>query len=117
MHLCFKFYHIICIFFLIYLLLIIIFSCNNGYFCKANYDILKYLDHHIKAEESTYDGDWIAGLEVSLDFVNNYCKNASGVVSKTIVVFSELGSTSSYEEKYDSLLEKTAETGIQVYFL
>merc|ERR1712051_576298 len=90
---------------------------NNGVFSSANYDVLKYLDHHIKAEKSSYNNsDWIAGLEVSIDYIKRHVEKSPGPVGdKAIAIFSDLGCPSRFEEKFDSLVEKVANSGIGIH--
>ena len=93
-------------------------SYNNGVFSTANYEVLKYLDHHIKAEKSNHNSDWIAGLEVSIDYIKRHVEKSPGPVGdKAIAIFSDLGCPSKFEEKFDSLVEKVANAGIEIHLL
>ena len=93
-------------------------SYNNGFFSTANYEVLKYLDHHIKAEKSNHNSDWIAGLEVSIDYIKRHVEKSPGPVGdKAIAIFSDLGCPSKFEEKFDSLVEKVSNAGIEIHLL
>ena len=42
---------------------------NEGLFSGADFNILKYLEQHIKAEMSDeHESDWMAGVQVAMDF-------------------------------------------------
>ena len=76
------------------------------------------MDHHIKAEKSNHNSDWIAGLEVSIDYIKRHVEKSPGPVGdKAIAIFSDLGCPSKFEEKFDSLVEKVANSGIEIHLL
>ena len=92
-------------------------SYNEGNFATADYNTLEYLDHHIKAEKSNIESDWISGLEVATDFIKSQAASSSAVKEKDIILFSDLGCPSKSEKKFDSLYQDIKSNGIDVSFM
>ena len=78
---------------------------------------MEFLDHHIKAEKSHIESDWISGIEVAADFINRFASGSCAVKDKHIILFSDLGCPSKTEEKFDTLLEEIRNKGIELSYL
>lgn len=78
---------------------------------------MEYLERHIQSEQSFYESDWLAGVEVAVDSLIAHCQVSSAVKEKRVLVVSDLASGSKYEHKFDSILERANNELIEISFL
>ena len=91
---------------------------NDGLFTKSDFNIVQYLERHIKAEKSDNEVDWILGLEVGLEYLNTqkYLDTAQSTGCKKLVLVSDLACPCD-ESRYDNLLENVMGSNVEVVFL
>ena len=82
----------------------------------ADFDIVSYLERHIKAEKSNMEVDWIKGLEVALDYLNSECSTMQNVGVRKIVLLSDLGCPCD-EKSYDQVYEMAKQGDFEITFL
>ena len=80
----------------------------------SDFNIIQYLERHIKAEKSDNEVDWILGLEVGLEYLSTDGIVATGC--RKLVLVSDLACPCD-ENRYDNLLENVKKNDIEVVFL
>ena len=72
---------------------------------------------YFRAEKSNRDGDWMKGMDISINQIKKHIQSFSApVVDKKLCVFSDLKSPSAID-KFDGLIENLSKEGIEVNFL
>jgi hypothetical protein len=77
---------------------------------------LEYLERHIKVEKSDLEADWLDGVVVALDFIKRNTFGSKTVMTKKVVLLSDLGCPSN-TDKYDMILESMKNEDVEMTFL
>ncbi len=93
-----------------------LFRYNNEKFSMANFDLLEYLQKHLKAEQSDVETDWLDGVVVAIDYIKREFDRAGAIKAKKVVLLSDIGCPSN-ADKYQEILEAMMSEGIELTFL
>merc|ERR1712020_151640 len=67
-------------------------NSSEGILCKANYEIVEYIEKSLKlaAGPNVQNGDWVDAVIVAMDLIHNLTQG-SKVCNKRIIVLTDMG--------------------------